>query len=125
LESVAFGIRHNLEVMRQEGLQPERVLAVGGGTQNRLWLQIVADVCDIELTLPEQQIGASYGDAFLAGTGIGLFKKLSEIKGWCKTKETIKPGPESQKHYEGNYQIFRELYTSTKPLMHKLADYQG
>jgi xylulokinase len=124
LEGVAFGIRHNLELMREEGLGPERVLAVGGGTQNRTWLQIVADVCDIELTLPEQQIGASYGDAFLAGTGIGLFKNLSEIKGWCKTKETIEPDPESHKHYEANYQIFRELYTSTKHLMHRLADNQ-
>ena len=124
LEGVAFGIRHNLEVMREEGLRPERVLAVGGGTQNRTWLQIVADACDIELTLPEQQIGASYGDAFLAGAGIGLFKNLAEIKAWCKTKETIKPDPERHKRYEANYQIFRELYTSTKHLMHKLADNQ-
>jgi xylulokinase len=123
LEGVAFGIRHNVEIMREEGVQPKRILAVGGGTKNSLWLQIVADVCNIELTLPEQQIGASYGDAFLAGTGIGLFKSLSEIKQWCKTKETIKPNPETQKSYEVSYQIFRELYASTKSLMHKLADY--
>lgn len=123
LEGVAFGIRHNVEVMSEEGVQPKRILAVGGGTKNPLWLQIVADVCHIELTVPEQQIGASYGDAFLAGTGIGLFKSLYEIRQWVKTKETIKPNPETRKLYEINYQIFRELYTSTKPLMHKLADH--
>jgi xylulokinase len=120
LEGVAFGIRHNLEAMREEGVQPIRILAVGGGTKNRLWLQIVADVCHIELILPEQQIGASYGDAFLAGAGIGLFNNLSEVKGWVKTKEIVKPNPETQNLYEANYQIFRELYTSTKVLMHKL-----
>jgi len=123
LEGVAFGIRHNVEVMREEGVQPKRILAVGGGTKNPLWLQIVADVCNIELTVPEQQIGASYGDAFLAGTGIGLFKSLSEIKQWVKTKGIIKPNPETRKLYEVNYQVFRQLYTSTKPLMHRLADY--
>lgn len=123
LEGVAFGIRHNVEVMGEEGVQPKRILAVGGGTKNPLWLQIVADVCNIELTIPEQQIGASYGDAFLAGTGIGLFKDLSEIKQWVKTKETTEPNSEARKLYEFNYQIFRELYTSTKPLIHRLVDY--
>ena len=123
LEGVAFGIRHNVEVMSEEGVQPKRILAVGGGTKNPLWLQIVADVCNIELTVPEQQIGASYGDAFLAGTGIGLFKSLSEIKQWVKIKGIVEPNPETRKLYEVNYQVFRQLYTSTKPLMHRLADY--
>ncbi len=120
LEGVAFGIRHNLEVMNEEGVRPQRILAVGGGTRNRLWLGIVSDACHIELAVPEQQIGASYGDAFLAATGVGLFKGMNEIKSWVKTKETINPAPEARDSYEANYQIFRELYTSTKPLMHRL-----
>lgn len=123
LEGVAFGIRHNIEDMREEGVQPKRILAVGGGTKNPLWLHSVADICHIELTVPEQQIGASYGDAFLAGRGIGLFKSLDEVTQWVKTKEVIQPNPESRDVYEVNYQVYRELYTSTRPMMHKLADY--
>lgn len=123
LEGVAFGIRHNFEVMEQEGVRPERILAVGGGTKNPLWLQIVADVCNLELGVPEQQIGASYGDAFLAGVGVGMFKNLSEIRRWVKIKDTLKPDPKRGAAYETNYQIFRQLYTSTKPLMHRLTDH--
>ncbi len=123
LEGVAFGIRHNVEVMGEEGVQPARILAVGGGTKNPLWLQIVADVCNIDLVVPEQQIGASYGDAFLAATGVGLFKDLSEIKQWVRIKETIHPNLESRKLYEINYQIFRDLYASTKHIMHRLSDH--
>lgn len=123
MEGVAFGIRHNFEEMEAEGVRPRRILAVGGGTQNPLWLQIVADVCNIELALPEQQIGASYGDAFLAGRGIGLFNDLSEIKQWVKTRQAIRPVPGSGPLYDVNYQIFRELYPSTRSLMHRLADY--
>lgn len=123
LEGVAFGIRHNLEVMRDDGVQPERILAVGGGTRNRLWLQIVADVCDIVLAIPEEQVGASYGDAFLAGTGVGLFKDLSEVKHWVRVRETLVPEPRERAAYTIPYQIFRELYTSTAPWMHLLADH--
>ena len=122
LEGVAFGIRHNLEIMQQEHVQPKRILAVGGGTKNPLWLQIIADVCHLRLDVPEQQIGASYGDAFLAATGIGLYKNLSEIKQWVRIKSSIEPNPEMYKSYEFNYQLFRQLYASNKHLMHRLAD---
>ena len=122
LEGVAFGIRHNFEIMRQEGVTPKRVLAVGGGTKNSLWLQIIADVCGVTLHIPEQQIGASYGDAFLAATGAGVFKDLSEIKQWVRMEKTIEPNAEHFKEYEFNYRLFRELYECNKTLMHKLSD---
>ncbi|MCE1251971.1 MAG: FGGY-family carbohydrate kinase [Anaerolineae bacterium] len=122
LEGVAFGIRHNFEEMAKEGVSPKRILAVGGGTKNPLWMQIVADVCGITLTIPDQQIGASYGDAFLAATGVGLYQNLSQINQWVKVKQEIRPNPEAGKLYELNYQIFRDLYETTKPLMHRLSD---
>jgi xylulokinase len=122
LEGVAFGIRHNLEAMKEEGVHPRRILPVGGGIKNSLWLQIIADVCNIDLAVPEQQYGASYGDAFMAATGVGLFSNLSEIKQWVRMKEIIKPNPDNQSVYDRNYQIFRDLYTQTKTLMHKLTD---
>ena len=73
LESVGYGIRHNLDAMRAEGMAPARILAVGGGTLNRAWMQMVSDIAGIEQHIPAQQIGAAYGDAFLAGVGIGMF----------------------------------------------------
>jgi xylulokinase len=123
LEGVAFGIRHNIEVMQRENVQPKRILAVGGGTKHPLWLQIIADVCQLTLDVPEQQIGASYGDAFLAATGMGLFKNLSEIKQWVRIRSRVKPNPAMYKSYEFNYQLFRDLYQSNKQLMHRLADH--
>ncbi|MCL4559258.1 MAG: FGGY-family carbohydrate kinase [Chloroflexi bacterium] len=122
MEGVALGIRHNLEIMLEEGVQPRRILAVGGGTKNDLWMQIVADAAGIELTLPEQQIGASFGDAFLAGKGVGVFQNLSQIQKWIKIKGVVTPDGKSRAVYDFNYGIFRELYASTKPLMHRLAD---
>jgi xylulokinase len=122
LESVGFGIRHNVEVMRAEGVFPKRILAVGGGTKNDLWMQLVADIVDIELAIPEQLIGASYGDAFMAGVGVGLFNDLTEITRWVRNKKLVTPNPETHGKYALNYKIFRDLYESTKPLMHDLSD---
>jgi xylulokinase len=124
LEGVAYGIRHNFDVMEVEGIAPSRVLAVGGGTRNELWMQIVADVCNIELNIPTQQIGASYGDAFLAGVGVGMFEDLSAVGQWVHIDKVIKPKVENHQQYDFYYSIFRDIYTQTKPLMHQLADQQ-
>lgn len=121
LEGVAYGIRHNLEVMSEEQVIPQRIIAVGGGTKNPLWLQIVSDVCRIPLQVPSEQIGASYGDAFLAGRGIGLFNDLTEIKKWVKVKDTIAPNEEVSPRYDFYYKLFRSLYEQTKELMHNLS----
>ena len=123
LEGVAFGIRHNFESMAEEGVHPKRDLAVGGGTRSALWMQIVADVCGQELIIPQQQIGASYGDAFLAAVGVGLYPNLTQIKEWVSVKEVIKPEGANQTEYDFNYQIFRQLYPATKEMMHRLTDH--
>ncbi|MEN0022617.1 MAG: FGGY family carbohydrate kinase, partial [Microbacterium sp.] len=66
LEATALGVRHNVETMRAAGADIRRIVAVGGGTQGRLWLQIVSDVTGLVQEVPATTIGASYGAAFLA-----------------------------------------------------------
>ena len=122
LEGVGYGIRHNLEVMEEEGVKPGRILATGGGTKNDLWMQIVSDITRVELVIPKEQIGASYGDAFMAGVGIGLFHNLTEIDRWVQIGKIVQPDFEASGKYDFNYRLFRSLYENTKPLMHDLSE---
>ncbi len=122
LEGVGFGIRHNLEAMGGEGVKPQRIVATGGGTKNNLWMQIVSDITMVELMIPKEQIGASYGDAFMAGVGIGLFKSLTEVDRWVQIGKRVRPSLEGHEKYAFNYRLFRALYEKTKPLMHDLSD---
>jgi len=71
LEGVAFSLRDALEVMRPlAGL--ERVLATGGGSRSRFWLQLLADALQLPLTQLEGAPGAAYGAALLAFRGTGM-----------------------------------------------------
>jgi xylulokinase len=54
LESVGYGIRHNIDKMNEEGIYPQRILAVGGGVQNLAWMQMVSDIAGIEQHIPDQ-----------------------------------------------------------------------
>ncbi|MBE0698426.1 MAG: carbohydrate kinase, partial [Anaerolineaceae bacterium] len=124
LEGVAFGIRHNLEVMAGEGVKPKRILVAGGGMRSELWMQIFADVCGVALEIPDQEHGACYGDAFLAAVGEGTFEALAQVRQWVKTRTVVRPDPEVHARYEPYYRIFRDLYEVNRPLMQRLDQFR-
>jgi xylulokinase len=118
---VGYSIRHNIEALAEEGCRPKRILAVGGGTRNRLWMQMVSDIAGITQVIPEQQIGASYGDAFLAGVGVGLFSGTGEVHRWVRPGATIQPDRGLGDRYGRYYAIYRELYERSAGAMHALG----
>jgi xylulokinase len=120
LESVAYGIRHNIETFRDIGAEVKRVVAVGGGTKSKTWLQIVSDVAGIGQVVPELTVGASYGDAFLAGLAAGILKR-EDLYNWVKEGRTINPDDDQRVLYEDYYVDYLELYRQTKDIMHRLS----
>lgn len=118
LEGTAFSVRHNLDVMRQAGAEPKRLVAVGGGTKGGLWTQIVSDVTDHAQELPRETIGASYGDALLAGVGAGL---VGPTATWNSISSVVEPNRQLWQKYDLLYGIYRTLYEQTSESMHTLA----
>ena len=123
LEGTAYGVRHNLEVMAAMGAPPRRLVAVGGGAKNRLWLQIVSDVGNIPQVIPERTIGAAYGDAFLAGLATGIVPTIDALgKDWVTIAEILHPRPAVAAAYEPYVSIYRSLYEQSKDQLHALAE---
>jgi xylulokinase len=122
LEGTALSIRHNLEVLREAGAVARRIIAVGGGTRNEFWLQIMSDVTGLRQEIPEVTVGASYGDAFLAGLAVGLIPDESALmKDWVRIARVIEPNPKNIELYTKLYEIYRGLYPATRAYMHSLA----
>jgi xylulokinase len=121
LEATAYGVRHILEYMREAGGGGERFVAVGGGTKGDLWPQIVSDVTGSEQQLPEETIGAAYGDALLAARAVGLVEPDAD---WSRIVDTVEPQEENREVYDELYSVYRELYPATREQVHKLAKMQ-
>lgn len=120
LEGIGHGIRHHFEVLREIDAEPETVIAVGGGTKNQLWLQIVSDICGVPQRVPEVTIGASYGDAFLAGLGVGVFSSYRDINNWLNKAGIVKPNPENGNLYTKHHSLYRRLYKQTRDIMYEV-----
>jgi xylulokinase len=122
LEGTAFGVRHNLEVMAELGAAPRRLVAVGGGAKNPLWLQIVSDAGNVPQVVPERTTGAAFGDAFLAGLATGLVPDLAALdRDWVKIATVLEPRPDQTRRYDEVYPVSRGLYEAAKEQLHALA----
>lgn len=120
LESVAFGIKHNLDTFNSLGSEISKIVAVGGGTKSIEWIRIVSDVSGVPQIVPEITVGASFGDAFLAAIAVGDIK-MKDINQWVNPKEVIYPDEKRNIIYQDLYPIYLELYKRNKDLMHFLA----
>lgn len=117
-EGIGFGICQNLDLLRSHGANLDNIVAVGGGTKTPQWLQIVSDICGVKQTVPEISFGASYGDALLAGIGIGVIDGPEQIKEMIKVKQVIVPDKDKTRDYMKYKEKYKELYIRNQGLMH-------
>ncbi|MBA3516232.1 MAG: FGGY-family carbohydrate kinase [Rhizobiales bacterium] len=121
LEGIAYGTNHVVETYVEVGQTPRRVLAVGGGTKNRVWSQATSDVSGYTQILCEKTVGASYGDAFLAAIAVGDAKP-GDISIWNPVASEITANPEHGDVYARQYGVFKEVYPRTRDLMKALGN---
>ncbi|MEX2536040.1 MAG: FGGY-family carbohydrate kinase [Trueperaceae bacterium] len=126
LEGVAYALRHNMETMNEAGADLTRLVAVGGGTLNKAWLQIISDCLGQPQRVPRQTVGASYGDAYLAGYGVGIFPDFTELReSWVQWDRVIEPSRDRHERYNEYYPIYRRTYERLADELHALADLQA
>ena len=121
LEGIGFGIRQILDLYGATAGAPQRLVAVGGGTNGGLWTQIVSDITGREQDVPDQTIGASLGDALLAALGTQLVPASTN---WATVGTTLQPNPANSELYDDLYDHFRDLYSTTRDIVHRLSALQ-
>jgi len=118
IEGIAHGTRHVTDTFAELGQSPSRLLAVGGGTKNALWLQATSDITGIDQIVCEKTTGASYGDAFLAALAVGLVER-EDISRWNPVAQTITARPTPA--YDKAHGLFLKLFAQTKNIASQLT----
>ncbi|MCB1492645.1 MAG: FGGY-family carbohydrate kinase [Rhodobiaceae bacterium] len=118
IEGIAYGTNHVIETYREVDAAPSRLLAVGGGTKNAIWLKATSDVSGIDQILCDKTVGASYGDAFLAAMAIGR-AETGDIATWNPVVSTV--AAERSEVHEKQYALFRRLYEQTKNIAREIG----
>jgi len=118
LEGIAMATRHITDTCAAAGTAPRRVLAVGGGTRNRPWLQATSDITGLDQTVCTITTGAAFGNAFLAARAVGAVG-ADAMADWNPAAEVITANPDPA--YARTYPLFRRLYDQTKDIAADLS----
>ena len=117
LESVAYVIRRNIEVLEELGIAVESIRACGGGARSAIWKQIEADVTGRPVHVAAQTEAATLGACILAGHGSGLFTSITEAADRMVTLAgTFEPDPGNAAVYDDSYAVYRAAAEALEPI---------
>jgi sugar (pentulose or hexulose) kinase len=109
MEGVTLGMNYGLNRMRELGINPKQIRLTGGGSKNRAWRQIAADIFNTEVVCVRIDEGAAYGAALQAvwtyRNYMGDRVTIQEITDrYVEVDENTLASPK-----QNNVEIYREL----------------
>lgn len=121
LEGIGYGFYHHLEVLAERGLRATRARVTNGGARSMLWKQITADVLGLPLEQIARHPGSSLGAAFVAGMGVGAFRRWEEIERYIQIEGVVEPNPTNHARYQEFFRLYRAIYEALKDVYPRLA----
>ena len=116
MEGVAFSLRDCYRTLEEMKLPVKRIFLIGGGARSKVWSEIVANVFNCTVAVPEPG-DASFGACLLAGTGIGVFGDVKDAVSKClKISRRIEPDPAAAARYDHLFTCYRRIHDALAPI---------
>jgi xylulokinase len=126
LEGLAYEQRLNTEgIEAATGNRVERYIAVGGGANNAVWLQIIADITGKQISLAATPEAAALGAGILAAIGAGLYSDIRQAAATMSHHQaiTFTPDPARFEIYSHLYEgVYRGLFPALQGSLQTLSD---
>lgn len=126
MEGITFSLNESVDMFRQAGKVVDKVVSIGGGAQNPVWLQMQADIFNATVVSLENEQGPGLGAAMLAAYGCGWFPTLEACaEKVVKHAESYEPNAEAVETYAGLFRVYQQVYLATKSINEQLIPFRG
>lgn len=122
LEGVMYQMDSVVEALKETGVEPLEFRATGGFTKSRLWRQIMADIFEREILVPEGSSSACFGAALLGMNALGILSDFSSVKDMVQISSRHEPNEENMRVYREFKPIFNRLAKSLQSEFKTLSD---
>jgi len=121
LEGVTMNLGIILSILRRH-IDINEILVIGGGAKGAVWRQMMADVYDAKIKVPQHlEEATSIGAAVTGGVGVGLFRDFDSINRFIQVKAVHSPDPAAVAAYAPVKELFELCYQSLLPVYKKMA----
>lgn len=121
LEGIAFHKRWMLEAIEKKVPRQQTLHLVGGGAKSKVLCQIMADITQHDIKVPEdpQNVGAA-GAAIVCALGLKAIGSVQEAKKFIRFRSSYTPDPAARSVYDRMFPVFKKLYQKNKKLFWEL-----
>lgn len=114
MESICFSHRRNLDAYAERtGKRPANIRVVGGGAVSDVWMQILADVLQVTVQVPDApRYTGTLGAFYCAALGLGWIEDLAAVADAVRIQKEYYPDPANREVYERNYRIYGKLHAA-------------
>ncbi|TYP71862.1 xylulokinase [Paenibacillus methanolicus] len=125
MEGITFSLHESVDMFRTAGKTIDKIVSIGGGAQNPVWLQMQADIFGADVVALTSEQGPGLGAAMLAAYGCGWFASLDACaEAFVSHAAVYHPQPESSAQYAGLFRLYQQIYASTRDINHALGQYR-
>ncbi len=127
LEGVAFEIYDAYQtLLPYVDTAAKEIYAIGGGTRNRLLMEIKASVFDETIQIMDMEESAALGAAMLGGVAAGVYRDVSDAMSSIQlTRTPVEPTVGDHAIYESLFrEVYQQMYPSLQPLNHAIFDFR-
>jgi xylulokinase len=112
LEGISLEIRWMLDAIAATGVPVEEIRLAGGGSKNKIWNQIHADILGRPVRTVLNPDAALVGGAMCAAVGLGIYPDFQQAaQAFVRLGPPVAPLPENRSAYAGSYERFVGLFT--------------
>ncbi len=113
IRAVLEGIMYNLYsvtlALKEVTGDPKAILAAGGFARSTLWTQMMADIFENDIIIPESYESGSLAAMFLAKMALGMEDNLEDIKKYMGKETVYKPNEKVFARYRKLIPIYLRL----------------
>jgi xylulokinase len=112
LEGIAHNLRWSIDNLEKDfNFKISSLKITGGGSVNKVWMQIIADITERNIQTTSQPLNAgAMGAAVVAMVGDGALKSFDEITKLIQITDTFYSRKEFSKLYQEGHQTYRAVY---------------
>lgn len=123
MEGIAYGTENLFQQFKNAGFDIKEINISGGTTNSDLFLQIQADISNININIPDDCQSVCMGAAICVSKACGIYESLEDaVKHMVRYKKVIKPIPENHIRYQKLFKQYLKLYPLCKDWMHDTTD---
>ena len=120
-EGIAYMLRENLSLIEAvDGQKITAVRSLGGGSKSRIWRQIKADVCGVEIDSMTESECTSLGAAILAAVALGYYPDASSAAAVGNALgEQLLPDEGEKELYDKGFARYQRVWQQCRPIFNE------